>query len=361
MDSLVKKNIIKKHKVIVDIGSKYIKVLSVHYAAKKVTVTDAQKIDSIPMLQDGINYLEIARAISKIIGKKKRCEVSVSLPTELVESKIITIKNKRQSDIPKLIEKEYVAFSRVSTLTHVVDYAYLGKTEDNGDTVHYCLLAAVHKNTMLQLMEAFEECNLKINTVTFPVYNMICLSSLYHDDYEHLNRLMIDFGATGTRVVAFLEGVPVYSRNIDVGFNSYVEKLFSAQETVGKPDIIKALMGIGEVSLLTNDHVSKYFKELDKSVYFQSVADVSSKLIGEVQRVIELCENNGVGITKIIYGGSVINGFDKRLKLFGVEVEKFDLDMCGEKEGENFLLWIEEINVGSLYYNALGLAVNTML
>ena len=113
--------------------------------------------------------------------------------------------------------------------------------------------------------------------------------------------------------------------------------------------------------MLTNEHAGKYFKELDKSVYFQSVADVSSKLIGELQRIIELCDNNGVSITKIIYGGSVINSFDKRLKQLGLEVEKFDLDMCGEKEGENFLLWIEEINVGSLYYNALGLAVNTML
>lgn len=361
MDSLVKRNIVKKHKIIVDIGSKYIKVLVVHYAAKKVTVTDAQKIDSIPMFQDGINYLEIARAVSKAVNMKKKYEVSVSLPIELVESKIITIKNKKQSDIPKLIEKEYSAISRVSSLTHVVDYAYLGKKDDNGDTVHYCLLAAVHKNIMLQLVEAFEECKLKITTVTFPIYDMICLSSLYHDDYEHLNRLMVDFGVNGTRVVAFSDDIPVYSRNIDVGFNTYVEKLFSAQGTVGKPDIIKTLAAIGEVSLLTNEHVSKYFKELDKSVYFQSVADVSSKLISELQRVIELCENNGVGITKIIYGGSGINGFDKRLKQLGVEIEKFDLDMCGIKEGENFLLWIEEINVGSLYYNALGLAVNTML
>ena len=140
-----------------------------------------------------------------------------------MESKIITIKNKKQSDIPKLIEKEYSVFSRVSTLTHVVDYAYLGKKEDNGDTVHYCLLAAVHKNTMLQLVEAFEENKLKITTVSFPIYDMICLSSLYQDDYDHLNRLMIDFGVGGTRVVAFSDGIPVYSRNIDIGFHTYVQ------------------------------------------------------------------------------------------------------------------------------------------
>ena len=88
---------------------------------------------------------------------------------------------------------------------------------------------------------------------------------------------------------------------------------------------------------------------------------VSSKLMDELQRVLELCGNNGVTITKIIYGGSVIGGFDKRLKQIGIEVEKFDLDMCGEMQAKDFLLWIEEISVGSLYYSALGLATGTML
>lgn len=361
MDSLVKQNIIKKNKIIVDIGSKYIKVLSVHYAAKKITVTDAQRIDSTAMFQYGINYAEIARAVSRAVKSKKNYEISVSLPTNLVESKIITIKNKKQSDIPKLIEKEYSSFGRVSPLTHIVDYAYLGKREESGDTVHYCLIAAVHKNTMQQLVEAFEGCKLKITTVSSAIYDMICLSSLYHDDYENLNRLMIDFGASGTRFVAFSEGIPVYSRSIDTGFNSYVERLFAVQEAAGKPDIIKALSGVGEVSLLTSEHVNKYFKNLDKSIYFQTVADVSSKLMDELLRILTLCENNGVSITKIIYGGSVIGGFDKRLKQIGIEIEKFDLDMCGEMQAKDFLLWIEEISVGSLYYSALGLAVSTML
>lgn len=361
MDFLIKKNIIKKSKVIVDIGSKYIKILEVHYAGKKVSVTNAQKIDSTGMFQDGINYIDIAKAISKAIDTKKKCEVSVSLPAHLVESKIITIKNKKQADIPKLIEKEYSTISRVAPLTHILDYAYLGKKEENSDTVHYCLISAVHKNTMQQLVEAFEEYGLKITTLTFPAYNMICLSCLYYNDYENLNRLMVDFGVSGTRVVAFSDGIPVYSRNLDIGFQTYMEKLITEQDLVGTSDIIKALTSIGEMSLLENQQTQQYFNELDKGMYYQSVDHVSTMLIGELERIIELCENNGIGITKIIYGGSVINGFDKRLKNLGFEIEKFDLDMCGDMQAEDFLLWIEEISVGSLYYNALGLAVSTML
>ncbi|NLB81695.1 MAG: pilus assembly protein PilM [Clostridiaceae bacterium] len=361
MDFLIKKNIIKKSKVIVDIGSKYIKILEVHYAGKKVTVTNAQKIDSTAMFQDGINYADMAKEIRNIIGEQKKCEVSVSLPAHLVESKIVTVKNKKQTDIPKLMEKEYSAIGRVTPLTHILDYAYLGKKEENSDTVHYCLISAVHKNTMEQLVEAFLEYDLKITTVTFPTYNMICLSSLYHNDYENLNRLMIDFGASGTRVVAFSDGIPVYARNLDIGFQSYVEKLIAEQDLVGTPDIIKALKIVGEMSLLENEQTRKYFNSLDKTVYYKAVDHVSSKLISEIERIIELCENNGIGITKIIYGGSVINDFDKRLKHLGFEVEKFDLDMCGDMQARDFLLWIEEISVGSLYFNGLGLAVSTML
>jgi Tfp pilus assembly PilM family ATPase len=361
MDFLIKKNIIKKGKVIVDIGSKYIKILEVHYAGKKVSVTNAQKIDSAAMFQDDINYTDMAKEISKTIGEQKKCEVSVSLPAHLVESKIVTVKNKKQADIPKLMEKEYSAMGRVSPLTHILDYAHLGKKEENSDTVHYSLISAVHKNTMEQLVEAFEEYGLKITTVTFPAYNMICLSSLYYNDYENLNRLMIDFGNSGTRVVAFSGGIPVYARNLDIGFQTYVEKLSTEQDLVGTPDIIKALTNIGESSLLENEQTQQYFNQLDKGVYYESIDNVSSRLIGEIERIIEFCENNEIGITKIIYGGSVINSFDKRLKHLGFEVEKFDLDMCDDMQAKDFLLWIEEISVGSLYYNALGLAVSTML
>ena len=111
--------------------------------------------------------------------------------------------------------------------------------------------------------------------------------------------------------------------------------------------------------MLENEQTQQYFNQLDKGVYYESIDNVSSRLIGEIERIIEFCENNEIGITKIIYGGSVINSFDKRLKHLGFEVEKFDLDMCDDMQAKDFLLWIEEISVGSLYYNALGLAVST--
>lgn len=47
MDILIKNNIIKKNKLIVDVGMYETKVLEVHYEAKKITVTDRLKVKTI--------------------------------------------------------------------------------------------------------------------------------------------------------------------------------------------------------------------------------------------------------------------------------------------------------------------------
>ena len=120
-------------------------------------------------------------------------------------------------------------FGKVSTITHVVDYAYLGKREEAGDTVRYYLISAVQKSVASDLISAFAEYRMKITTISCGVYNQHCLSELYFNEYEHLNRLFIDFGTKSTRITAFSEGVAVYTRTIDCGFDTYVTKLFESQ------------------------------------------------------------------------------------------------------------------------------------
>ena len=69
MDFLIKKNIIKKNKIIVDIGSKYIKVLEVHYAGKNYP--SPMHKNSAAMFQDDINYTDMAKEISKQSASKE--------------------------------------------------------------------------------------------------------------------------------------------------------------------------------------------------------------------------------------------------------------------------------------------------
>ena len=93
MDFLIKKNIIKKSKVIVDIGSKYIKMLEVHYAGKNNNY-QCTKTDSTTMFQDDINYTDIAKAVSSTIGINKKLEVSVSCLPIWLNQKLLPLKQK---------------------------------------------------------------------------------------------------------------------------------------------------------------------------------------------------------------------------------------------------------------------------
>ena len=233
MDILIKNNIIKRNKLVIDVGMFETKILEVHYEAKKVTITDAQVLSNQRIVcDDSVDFATLASTVAEVISGTGKTDVSISLPSELCESKIISIKNKKKSEIPKLIKKDYMTFGRVNPITHVVDYAFLGAREEDGDTVFYYLLSALQKSVASELISAFEKNKLKIKTIVSSVYNQICLSELFFDEYEHLNRLIIDFGSNTTRITAFSEGIPVYTRSIDIGFNAYIKSLFSKISTV---------------------------------------------------------------------------------------------------------------------------------
>ena len=276
LDFLIKNNIIKKNKLIIDIGMYETKVLETHYEAKRITVISAKTIASKGIVdENSIDFFELASRINEEFSGSGKRDVSVSLPSELCESKIISIKNKKKSEIPKIIKKDYMTFGRVNPITHIVDYAFLGMHEEEGDTVYYYLLSAVQKSVAAELVSSFERHKFKVKTIVSGVYNQICLSEIFFDEYEHLNRVFVDFGTNTTRITAFSEGKAVYTRNIDTGFNSYVKSLFTAQENAGKPEIIRALTNIGEFSALSDDIINDFFDTLNPEVYKRCIAVVT--------------------------------------------------------------------------------------
>ena len=179
MDALIKNNVIKKNKMIVDIGMYETKVLEAHYEAKRITIVSAKTIDSKGIVdENGIDFSELASKIDEEFSDSCKRDVSVSLPSELCESKIITIKNKKKSEIPKIIKKDHMTFGRANPITHIVDYAFLGVREEDGDTVYYYLLSAVQKSVAAELVASFDKYKLKVKTIVSSVYNQICLSGL---------------------------------------------------------------------------------------------------------------------------------------------------------------------------------------
>ena len=275
MDFLIKNNIIKQNKLIVDIGMFSTKLLEINYAAKKINVTSAKIFDNSRNSDEyELDFENIARRTYEKASGNGRKNVVAVLPTELTENKIITVKNKKEKDIPRIISREHMSFGRVSRITHVVDYAYLGKRIESGDTVMYFLISAVKKSIANDLVSAFAEYKMSVKTIISNIYAQICLSELFFDEYENLNRLFVDFGTNSIRVTAFAEGVAVYTRTIDMGFESYIKTISSSSETAGKSDIVKALNQVGEITGLNDSAYGDVFRYLDKSVYVSCVKEV---------------------------------------------------------------------------------------
>ena len=363
MDILIKNNVIKKNKIIVDIGIYATRILDVRYASKKIIIDKASMFENTSYDDaEGINFDDIARKVDdKTNGRGKR-DISVSLPAEICENKIVAIRNKRDSDIPKIIEKEHMDFANASRLTHVIDYAFLGKREEQGDTVAYYLISAVQKTVANDLVNAFAEHKMKVTTIVSSMYNQICLSELYFDDYENMNRMFIDIGSRTTRVIAFAEGVPIYARTIEYGFKSYVNLLFKSQSDVGKPDIITALNEVGEMSGLNVGVYSKYFYTLDKDLYKSCLEDVDGNMFREIDKIVDVFSSNDVAITKIYLTGHIIEGFRDKLKNHtDMECECVTFNDWDEKDGKNYLLWVEDAGFKADYSNAVGLAINPMM
>jgi len=363
LDVLIKNNIIKKNKLIVDIGLYETKVLEVHYEAKRITVLSAKTISSKDIAdENGIDFSELASKINEEFSGSAKRDVSVSLPSELCESKIITIKNRKKSEIPKIIKKDYMTFGRANPITHIVDYAFLGMREEDGDTVYYYFLSAVQKSVAAELVSGFDKYKLKVKTIVSSIYNQICLSEVFFDEYEHLNRLFIDFGTNTTRIIAFSEGMAVYTRSIDIGFNSYVKSLFTSQEEAGKPQILRALTNVGEHTDLADNIIREFFEELNRDVYRKCVDDIDDYTINDISRVMDLCSKNDLSVSKIYCTGNTIRGFDKKMSdKLDVVVEKVMFYSCEEKDGKGYVLEIDDIDFSGVYTNALGLCIYPML
>ena len=349
MDFLIKNNIIKRAKVIVDIGHKYIKLIGVKYENKHAVVSCCSKIDSSNIFFDGeIGVQELTKSVALFMrtNRLKNCEVSLSLPSDIVISKIIEVRNIRVKDIDKHIKAEHYSFNRVNSLTHIIDWTYLGKREENGDTIHYCLLCAAAKSTIMPILAEFEKRNLKIGTISSAFNDQIHFADLFHNDYENPNKLFVDFGQYGTRVIVFIEGTPVYCREIGIGFNSFLSELLK-ETSMGIPDILARLEQ--NTPVIVNDE--KFDDVLDRQV---------SVFLHEIERIIEMFEDDIVSISKIIWSGTLLQEVKDGLSNGGyIIVENFNLRDMDNASGTDYIVTAQTMQLDSSYNNAVGLVVST--
>lgn len=361
MDFLIKNNITKGCKIVADIGTYETKLLTVKYAAKNVNLENAEAFDSSSLYYgDDFNFDELARRVRMYSKSGGRHDVCVTLPDGMVENRIVSFKNRKEAELDKLIRKEYMTFGRVSPLTHVVDYAFLGKHDESGDMVSYYLISAIRKNIAEDLVSAFENCGLKITTISCSTYNRYLLSELYFDDYEHLNRLVIDFGTNTVRVSAFSGGVMVYCRNIGMGFETFASEVIKGQRQAGRSEICDTLYKVGADFDMFEGN--KFFGSIYTSEYISAVNEVKDRLISEIRRIADMCSAGDADITKIYYTGMCPKKLPEEMQSkLGVECEEISTGISGEKTGKGYLVCANDRDIDIRFSNAIAMAVYPMI
>lgn len=349
MDILIKNNIIKSTKVIVDVGHKYIKLIGVKFENKHAVIFCSDKIDSGNVfLDDEINAHELTKLTAGFIRQNRirNCEVSLSLPSDMTVSKIIEVRNIKEKDLDKHIKSEHYNFNRISPLTHIIDWGYLGKREENGDTVMYCLLSTTSKSTVLPILSEFTIRKIKVGLICDGFCSQIWFSDLFGNDFEHTNKLLADFGQKTTKITVSLQNIPIYCREIDIGFESIVNTIFG-ETGVGIPDIVDRL----KCGIKTDNTA------LEEAVSFQM-----SALQNEINRVIQMFEDDIVSITKIIWTGTLIPDLEKRLGNDGyITIDNFNISDVDSQSGSDYVISAQTMQLDGSFNNAVGMAVQTYL
>lgn len=358
MDLLVKKNIIKKNKVIIDIGHKYIKLLGVTYANNRITVTGSYTIDAVPFFfeEELTNYRELVRQINDVINRKKLIrhgEISLSIPSNMVEYRIGSAKNIKISELGKII-KSNVGLNKVNEITHNIDWSYLGQAEKNSDTQTYYLVAAVNKSVLTPLINEFENKNLRVTTVSFSQNNIIGFSEIFGSDFDNPNKLYLDFGMNDTKVIVESSGTAIYSRTIDIGFNTFVDKVFSTCEGVSIPEIIELIRTVGIKK-------EKYpVAVINEEKYLEVMERINLQWQNEIIRIIRLCENEGVEISKIVCVNTPLLGQLDSFTENDITVDYFPPEEITEFSCAGYSINLDDSEDYSNFGNSIGLAMATM-
>jgi Tfp pilus assembly PilM family ATPase len=358
MDLLIKKNIIRKNRIIIDVGEKYMKILAVRYEHGRVIIHSAHKLDVSGCFFEGelSDVHELVKRISAEITRNRLnayTEIVLSLPSNMASHKLIQVKNVKPKDLEKHIQKQNIIFSKFNSITCHTDWAYLGKHERNEETVLFCMIASVNKSHLMPILNEFDKRNLKIAGISFPTYNLTCLSDLYRNGYEHPGTMLLDFGQTSTRIIVEYEGAIVYTREINIGFQTFVDSLVNAFGNLGIPDIIEILTKHSRESppLLTGLH--------NTNAFFDLVDKLISDWQNELIRIIQMCNEEAMPITKIVCVGTMPYNMLSFFEQSGIATELFKLT---EPISGNGYTIIPDANIelDELYGNAVGIAISTM-
>ncbi len=334
MDFLVKYNITKKEKIIVDAGHRYVKFLYVEYAGGEARIKDTYKTDAYAVFDMGgeLNLSALAKLVNEVISIKKvfpKCNINLSLPSELLSYKISAAKNIKLSELDRHIRSN-LGMHRVSADTHNIDKTYLGKKELNGDTLYYYMAGAMEKSLAAEIAYDFKKYGLTVTGISFPLADMALLPNVIRTDEP--NKVYIDFGASSTKLVVEALGVAVYCREIDIGYYTFVNRISDATG-LSKSDVLNLL---AENKMPEDEDIFKKYSD----AYNDTAADWQV----EVARVVNTMEDDGILITGAVLLTELLPRMDDRMKMAEMKIVSIWDASMEQAEMENHrLIFLKQI------------------
>lgn len=357
---IIKHNIAKGPKTVIDIGTDSTKLLKADYTSKRIKIHEAH------LIKIGYNgetsFSEIAETVADKLDYKEKKNIIVALPSALTESKIVAIKNKRKKDAEKIARKQCINFARSNPLTHVVDAVFIGSREEQGDTIAYYLISSVLKSNVTELITAFDDFGITISRIVSNAFNQVCLSEIFANDFDNINRILVDFGNTESKIMVFADKVGVYTRTIPIGFQSYVKKLFDENNTAGKKEILSALINIGEAEVDEEKAKEKLFN-IGKSFYYESISEINKLFFKDFARILDMCTSSDIEVTKVYLSGYILDGFlESFTNNTEIECELIHFEPEELKVYQGIVIDIETENpLNSRFTNAVGLSLCPLL
>lgn len=358
MDLLIKKNVIRKSRIIIDIGEKYAKLLVVRYEHGRIIINSAYKIDVSACFCEGelAEVQDLVKRIFDAINKNRLnpcTEIVLSLPAYMVSHKLMQMNNVKPKDLGKHIKKQHIYLSKFNSMTCFTDWAYLGKHERNDETILFCMVSSISKAHLIPILNEFEKHKLKIAGISFPTYNLICLKDLYSNDYEHPGKILLDFGQTSTRAIVVYENAVIYTREIGIGFQTFVDSLFKAFSNIGIPAITQLL------TKPCRENTPVHSGLHNTNAFFDIIDKLISDWQNELIRIIQMCSEDGMPITKIICANKTLYNMMSLFKDSGIATETFILDEPVSGNGYT-IVPDTRAELDEHYGGAIALAANTM-
>ncbi len=312
MDFLLKYNVTKKSRLIIDVGRRYIKLMSVDYAGGEARITETYKTDAYSAynMEGWLILSALAKIVNEIVNVKKavpKADIRLSLPSDAVKYKVGAAKNIKPTELDKYV-RDNLGLQRVSTETHNIDKTYLGKKELNGDTLLYYMGGAAEKSFAAEVVFAFGKYDLHISGLSFSMADMTLLAGLLETDAEP-NKVYIDFGAAATNIAVESVGTVIYCREIDIGFFSFTKRISDATG-ISRAEVADLILEGQEPD---NEDILETWRE----VYTECVEDWQQ----EVARILNMMDDDGVLVTRAVLLNPLLPQMDERMRLAEIKIE----------------------------------------